>query len=225
MFTSDTVIDRRSRGPAVPAELLHCRALSQPTDIAVLVSGSGSNLQALLDRQGRYRVACVVSDRHGVRALERAEAAGVPTTVVPWEGNREQFTRAVCETVEKARVGLVVLAGFMRILGVEAVRRFPHRILNIHPSLLPAFPGANAVAQALVHGVKQTGITIHFVDEEVDHGPIIAQVAVEIRDGDDEAVLHSRLQTEEHRMYPAVVEAVVRGDIEVHGRRVEWRSR
>lgn len=172
----------------------------------MLVSGSGSNLQALLDRRGtRYEVVLVLADRPGVLALDRAERAGVPTVVVPWAGDRTAFTSAVCDEVEKSSAAYVVLAGFMRILGPEAIRRFERRIVNVHPSLLPAFPGARAVAQALEAGVTETGVTVHFVDEQVDHGPIIAQVRVPVRDGDDEATLHARIQEQEHRIYPEVV--------------------
>ncbi|HZI37900.1 MAG TPA: formyltransferase family protein, partial [Acidimicrobiia bacterium] len=109
-------------------------------------------------------------------------------------------------------------------LGREAMERFPDRIVNIHPSLLPAFPGANAVAKALEYGVKQTGVTVHFVDEEVDHGPIIAQVPVEVLPDDDVGTLHARIQQQEHVLYPAVVDALVRGEIRVSGRKVEWRK-
>ncbi|MFP3913291.1 MAG: phosphoribosylglycinamide formyltransferase [Actinomycetota bacterium] len=192
-------------------------------DIAVLVSGSGSNLQALLDGQGPYRVAGVLADRPGIPALERAHRAGVPTSVIPWDGDRTAFTSALCERVEKAGAQAMALAGFMRILGPEAIRRFPHRILNVHPSLLPAFPGAHAVSQALEYGVKVAGVTVHFVDEEVDHGPIISQVPVMVLAEDDEETLHRRIQREEHRVYPEVMAALARGEISVQGRRVHWR--
>lgn len=198
--------------------------LSQPIDIAVLVSGSGTNLQALLDHQGSYRVATVVSDRPDAPALERARAAGAEAVVVTWTGDRDDFTHRVCDVLKRAGVAWVVLAGFMRILGREAMERFPDRIVNIHPSLLPAFPGANAVAKALEYGVKQTGVTVHFVDEEVDHGPIIAQVPVEVLPDDDVGTLHARIQQQEHVLYPAVVDALVRGEIRVSGRKVEWRK-
>jgi phosphoribosylglycinamide formyltransferase-1 len=117
----------------------------------------------------------------------------------------------------------MVLAGFMRILAAEAVGRFPNRILNIHPSLLPAFPGANAVAQALAHGVTVTGVTIHLVDEQVDHGPIIAQRAVPVLPDDDVAALHARIQVQEHDLYPRVVRAFVAGEVAVVDGRVVWR--
>jgi phosphoribosylglycinamide formyltransferase-1 len=191
-------------------------------DIAVLVSGSGSNLQALIDHPGSYRIVLVLSDRADAFALIRAVDAGIPTAVVPWEGDREAFTAAVCDRVEGAGAKAMVLAGFMRVLGAEAIERFPHRILNIHPSLLPAFPGAEAVRRALEHGVKVTGVTVHFVDEEVDHGPIVEQVAVPVQPTDDVETLHARIQAEEHRLYPRVVDAFARGEIKVRGRRVTW---
>ncbi|HSJ33546.1 MAG TPA: phosphoribosylglycinamide formyltransferase [Acidimicrobiia bacterium] len=190
----------------------------------MLASGSGSNLQALIDDQGEYRIALVLSDKPGSRALERAEQAGLPTAVVAWPGERGVFTTAICDAVAAAGAELMVLAGFMRILGREAIDRFPDRILNIHPSLLPAFPGAHAVESALEHGVKVTGVTVHFVDEEVDHGPIIAQVPVPVAAGDDRDSLHARLQAEEHRIYPAVVAGLARGEITLEERTVRWRK-
>lgn len=194
-------------------------------DIAVLVSGSGSNLQALLEAQGAYRIIHVLSDRPGIGALERARNAGVAASVVTWKGDRGSFTRDVCDAVLGAGAEAVALAGFMRILGPEAIRRFPARIVNVHPSLLPSFPGANAVAQALEYGTKVTGVTVHFVDEKVDHGPIIAQVPVVVRAGDDEESLHRRIQAEEHRIYPEVMAGLARGEITVEGRHVQWRRR
>lgn len=159
-----------------------------------------------------------------MRALQRAEEAGIPARVTGWSGDRDAFTAAICDTVAASGAEVIVLAGFMRILGPEAIARFPDRIINIHPSLLPAFPGAHAVENALDYGVKVTGVTVHFVDEKVDHGPIIAQVPVEVRPGDDRAGLHARLQVEEHRLYPEVVAGLARGEITVQDRRVEWRK-
>jgi len=195
-------------------------------DVGVLVSGSGSNLQALIDSPDLVAgIRVVVADRPGIKALDRAQQAGIPTTVLPWDdfGSRHEFSKAVADTVEAAGAKLMVLAGFMRILSAEAVNRFPNRILNIHPSLLPAFPGANAVEQALAHGVKVTGVTIHLVDEEVDHGLIIAQRAVPVLPGDDVAALHARIQVEEHDLYPRVVRAFMAGEITVVGGEVIWR--
>jgi phosphoribosylglycinamide formyltransferase-1 len=196
--------------------------------IAVLASGSGSNLQAILDRAGDPAypadIVLVASDRVGARALERAEAVGVPTAVVPWDGDRAAFTHRVCEVVAEAGAEGIVLAGFMRILSAEAVDRFPDRILNIHPSLLPAFPGGRAVEDALGHGVRVTGVTVHFVDEQVDHGPIIAQRAVPVRDDDTVESLHARIQVVEHELYPDVVAEFAAGRLVVEGRHVHRKE-
>lgn len=177
-------------------------------DIAVLVSGSGSNLQALIDSAESYRIVAVISDRPSVRALERAAAASIPSAVVSWDGDRSRFTERICAAIEQSGAEAVVLAGFMRILGPEAMRRFPGRIVNIHPSLLPEFPGANAVGQALAQGAPVTGVTVHFVDEQVDHGPIIAQVSVDVRSDDSEESLHRRIQEQEHSIYPRIINAL-----------------
>lgn len=199
--------------------------------IAVLVSGSGTNLQALIDAAAAdpafgAEIVLVVSDRPGVGGLTRAEASGIPTAVVAWKefADRDSFTRAVCDAVDAAGASAMILAGFMRILGPEAVRRFPNRIINIHPALLPAFPGAHAVPQALAHGVKLTGVTVHFVDEEVDHGPIILQEAVPVEPDDSEASLHARIQVVEHRVFPLAVKAFANGKLEVVGREVIWNA-
>ena len=196
---------------------------------AVLISGSGSNLQAILDArisadECATEPVVVISDRPRVYGLDRADAAGIPTEVVSWSDydSREAFTSAICDVIEKYQAKLVVLAGFMRILSPEAVTRFPHAILNVHPALLPAFPGAHAVEQALAYGVKQTGVTVHFVDEYVDHGAIIAQRSVGINDDDDPASLHARLQKAEHKLYPKCIEAAAQGRLRVEGRKVIW---
>lgn len=144
--------------------------------------------------------------------------------VLPWGdyASRSEFSKAIGEEIKKSEAEAVVLAGFMRVLSGELVGAFRDRILNIHPSLLPAFPGANAVDQALDHGVKVTGVTVHFVDEEVDHGPIVAQRAVPVLPEDDRDRLHARIQVEEHDLYPRVVRALARGEIVVDGRKVRW---
>lgn len=196
--------------------------------IAVLVSGGGTNLQALIDASAddgfAAEIVVVVSDRHGIVGLERAGAAGIPTVVVAWDDHpdRSSFTAAVCDAAVAHGAEAMVLAGFMRILGPEAISRFPHRIINTHPALLPSFPGAHAIPEALAHGVKLTGVTIHFVDEEVDHGPIILQEAVPVLLGDSEQTLRQRIQEVEHRVYPEVVDAFCRGRIAVAGRFVAW---
>lgn len=197
--------------------------------IAVLISGSGTNLQALIDAAAAdpgfgAEIVLVLSDRPRVKGLKRAEAAGIPTSVVAWRdhGDRDSFTAAVCDAVDASGAEVMVLAGFMRILGPGAVQRFPHRMINVHPALLPAFPGAHAVPQALAHGVKLTGVTVHFVDEEVDHGPIILQEAVPVEQGDTEDALHARIQKVEHRVLPQVVKALAGGQMAVRGREVIW---
>jgi phosphoribosylglycinamide formyltransferase 1 len=194
--------------------------------IAVLASGSGTNLQAILaSSEPGIDVALLLTDQPGCGALERARAAAIPVEIVDWGlfHDRAGFCARLAEVVGAWRVEALVLAGFMRILTADFVALFPNRILNIHPSLLPAFPGAHAVQQALEHGVKLTGVTVHFVDERVDHGPIIAQRAVPVLDGDDVEALHRRIQQEEHDLYPRVVGAFARGEIAVDGRLVTWR--
>jgi len=194
--------------------------------IVVLASGSGSNLQALLDDASPdWSVVGVVTDRPAVRALDRAAGAGIPSAVVDWSAyaDRTAFTEAIADAAASYRPDFIVLAGFMRILGAAAVERFRDRIINIHPSLLPAFKGGHAVRDALTYGVKTTGVTIHFVDEELDHGPIISQEAVEVLADDDEATLHARIQKVEHRLLPEVVQSLALGQLEVVGRRVEGR--
>lgn len=198
--------------------------------IAVLVSGGGSNLQALIDASADpgygAEIVVVISDRPGVRGLERAAEAGLPRVVVDWRGHddRGSFTRAIADAAEAHGAEALILAGFMRILAPDAIRRFPHRIINTHPALLPSFPGAHAIPEALAHGVKLSGVTIHFVDEEVDHGPIIFQEAVQVRDDDSESSLQARIQEIEHRAYPEVVDAFARGLVKVDGRSVRWEG-
>jgi phosphoribosylglycinamide formyltransferase-1 len=200
-------------------------------NLGVLVSGSGTNLQAILDAEKRgelgARVALVVSNVAGVRALERAQAAGVPWRVLPHKQfpSRQAFDEALVAVLKEAEVELVALAGFMRLLTPTFLHAFPGRILNIHPALLPAFPGVHAHEQALDYGAKISGCTVHFVDEGCDTGPIVAQAAVPVLDGDDAEQLAARILVEEHRLYPAAIRAVAEGRVEVHGRRVVVRSR
>jgi len=191
----------------------------------VLASGSGTNFQALIDAaDADVEISLLIADRPGIGALTRAEAAGIPSQLIKYGqfADRDSFSRAAIAAAEESGAESLVLAGFMRILAPVAVRRYRNRILNIHPSLLPAFPGAHAVAQALAHGVKVTGVTVHFVDEEVDHGPIIAQRPVPVLPGDTEETLHERIQIEEHKIYPEVVSAFAAGRVRVSGREVIW---
>jgi phosphoribosylglycinamide formyltransferase-1 len=198
--------------------------------LGVLVSGSGTNLQAILDRAAAKRldarVAIVVSNRPGVRALERAAAAGVPTCVVDHRtfARREAFDAALVEKLRQADVELVVLAGFDRLVSRVLLGAFPQRVINIHPALLPAFKGLHAQRDALEYGVKLAGATVHLVDEETDHGPIIVQGAVVVRPDDTEETLRERILAIEHEIYPAAIQLFADGRIEVRGRRVVVRG-
>lgn len=173
--------------------------------LAVLASGEGTNLQAMLD--AGLAVAVVVCNRPGAGCIARADAAGVHVEVAPHKGwaSREAYDAHLVERLGRYDVDTVALAGFMRILTPTFLKAFPGRVLNIHPSLLPAFPGLHAIRQALDHGVKVTGVTVHRVDEGVDTGPILAQEAVAVVDGDDEDSLAERIHAVEHRLYPRVL--------------------
>jgi phosphoribosylglycinamide formyltransferase 1 len=195
--------------------------------LACLVSGRGSNLQALLDAQAAGRLApaqlvVVASNRPAAPALARARAAGVAALAVDHTAfaGRDEFEAALLAELARCAVDAVVLAGFMRILGPRFVGAFPGRIVNTHPALLPAFPGVDAPAQAIAHGVKLSGVTIHLVDHGVDTGPIIAQRAVPVWPDDTAATLHARIQAEEHRLLPRVVRALAAGRLTCEGRLV-----
>jgi phosphoribosylglycinamide formyltransferase 1 len=179
--------------------------------IGVLVSGSGTNLQALLD--AKLPVVAVASNRPGVRALERAEAAGIATEVFELEAypGREARDLAMAAWLEEQGAELVVCAGYMHLLTPAFLGRFP--CVNVHPSLLPSFPGAHAVEDALAAGVRETGVTVHFVDEGVDTGPVIAQERVAVETGDTPDSLHRRLQAVEHRLLPEVVGRYLAGSL------------
>jgi phosphoribosylglycinamide formyltransferase-1 len=191
--------------------------------IAVLVSGSGTNLQALLDDPVCCpRIALVLSDRRGVKALERAESRGVEAAVLEpkdFDG-RDAFDHAVADLLHGRGIDAVVTAGYMRLLGSAVLDAYAGRWLNVHPSLLPAFPGTHGVADALAHGVKVTGVTVFLVDEGMDTGPIVMQEAIEVRDDDDWDSLEARVHEVEHRLLPAATAALVEGRLRVEGRRV-----
>lgn len=209
-----------ARGPGEARE-----DVAETRRVAVLLSGHGTNLQALLDAAAEpgsgLAVALVVSDRADAYGLERARLAGIDVAVVrPADHpDRAAFDRALRDLVAAARPDAICLAGFMRILGPEFVRAFPDRIVNTHPSLLPAFRGAHAVRDALAYGVRVSGCTIHLVDEQVDHGPVLFQAAVPVEQGDDEASLHERIKREEHRLLPLAVRLVADGRVRTDGRR------
>ena len=193
--------------------------------VGVLASGRGSNLQALLDAAGERRlggeVAVVVSNVAGAAALDRARQAGVAAVHADRRGRgREEFDAEVAEILEAHRVDLVCLAGYMRLLSAGFVRRFAGRILNVHPALLPAFPGLDAQRQAWEYGVKVSGATVHFVDEGLDSGPILLQEAVPVLEEDGAESLAARILEAEHRLYPRAVRLVLDGRCRLEGRRV-----
>ncbi|HEX3378036.1 MAG TPA: phosphoribosylglycinamide formyltransferase [Candidatus Acidoferrales bacterium] len=194
--------------------------------IGVLLSGRGSNFVALADSIAAGRIpgaeiVIVISNREGAPGLALAEARGIKAKAIPSKGlAREEYDRLAVEEVRKANVDLVCLAGFMRLLSPYFVAAFPQRILNIHPSLLPSFPGLEASRQALEYGVKFTGCTVHLVDENLDAGPIVAQAIVPVRDDDTEETLSARILAEEHRIYTEAARLVVSGKYRIEGRRV-----
>ena len=198
--------------------------------VGVLVSGRGSNLQALLDACAGAsfpaRIAVVISDREHAPALERARAAGVETLWINPKDfvDRESFSLALVRELEARKVDLVCQAGFMRILSPAYVRAFAGRALNIHPSLLPAFPGLHPHRQALEHGVTLSGATVHFVEDGVDSGPIVLQAAVPVLPDDTEATLEARILKEEHRLYPEAVRLFAEGRLEIVGRHVRIKE-
>lgn len=193
--------------------------------LAVLISGRGSNLQAIIDavadRRIRAEIAVVISNVDGAPGLARAADAGIPTLVMPhrqWP-TREAYDVALAEALVAQRVDLICLAGFMRLLSAAFIAAFPNRILNIHPSLLPSFPGLDAQRQAFDHGVTITGVTVHFVDAELDAGPIVMQAAVPVLPDDSVPSLSARMLAEEHRLYPEAIQRVLEGGWRIDGRR------
>ena len=195
-------------------------------NIGVLISGRGSNLQAVIDatHDGRLdaRIAAVISNRPDAYGLRRAQDAGIETLVCDHKAHasREAFEQVLVDELRARDVSLVCLAGFMRLLGATFVDAFPNRILNIHPALLPAFPGLHAQRQALEHGAKISGATVHFVDANLDAGPIVLQAAVPILDVDTEDTLSARILEQEHRIYPEAIQRILDGNWTIHGRRV-----
>lgn len=195
-----------------------------PHLLGILLSGRGSNFVAIADscRAGRIdaEIAIVISNRAGAPGIERAQQMGLSTLVIPSKGRvREEHDREVVAALQERNVELVCLAGYMRLLSPDFVRAFPHRILNIHPSLLPAFPGLDAQKQAFDYGVKVSGCTVHLVDEHLDHGPIIVQKTVPVLDGDDEHTLAARILEQEHVAYTEAIGLLLAGKVEVSGRR------
>lgn len=193
--------------------------------IGILLSGRGSNFEAIADsiKAGRLHaeIAIVISNRADAPGLESAKGRGLNAQLIPSKGRaREEHDADVVSALKEAQVDLVCLAGYMRLLSPDFIRAFPNRIVNIHPSLLPAFPGMDAQKQALEYGVKVTGCTVHFVDEHLDHGPIILQKTVPVLDGDDVPTLSARILEQEHAAYTEAIKLVLSGEVEVRERKV-----
>jgi phosphoribosylglycinamide formyltransferase-1 len=193
--------------------------------LGVLISGRGSNLQSLIDAvssgQLHASIAVVISNREDAPGLERARAAGVEAVCLSHRGwkTRDEYDRALVRELQQRQVDLVCLAGFMRVLGPSMIDAFPNRLVNIHPSLLPSFPGVDAQRQALEHGVKIAGVTVHLVTSELDGGPIVLQRTVPVLDGDSVATLSARILVEEHRAYPEAVKILLEEAWTIEGRR------
>ena len=193
--------------------------------LGILISGRGSNFEAIAENiaAGKLEaeIAVVISNRPDARGVEIARARGLNVVCLPSRGlDREVYDRQLIEELERNRVDLICLAGYMRLLSATFIRRFPQRILNIHPSLLPAFPGLDAQHQAFDHGVRISGCTVHFVDEDLDSGPILLQAAVEVLDADSVDALSARILNQEHRIYSEGIRIVLDGRYRIEGRRV-----
>jgi phosphoribosylglycinamide formyltransferase-1 len=194
--------------------------------IGILASGRGSNLQAILDACQQQRiqaeVSLVLSNNPGAHALERAASMGVPTALLDHRefATRDEFEQAAADCMKAKGVELVCLAGFMRLLSSTFLSAFPGRVLNIHPSLLPSFPGLHAQAQALAAGVRFTGCTVHFVDEGMDTGPILMQAVIPVLPGDNETTLSARILEQEHRLFPAAIDLLAQRRVRIEGRQV-----
>jgi phosphoribosylglycinamide formyltransferase-1 len=194
--------------------------------LGVLISGRGSNLQAIIDAitEGRLdaTIAVVISNRADAGGLERARRAGIETLTISHRGwpSRDEYDRALAKELRARDVRVVCLAGFMRKVGAPLIDAFPNAVLNIHPSLMPSFPGLHPQKQALEHGVKTSGVTVHFVTGDLDDGPILVQRSVPVLDGDTEETLAARILIEEHRAYPEAIALVLDGGLKIEGRRV-----
>jgi len=195
--------------------------------VAVFASGSGTNLQAIIDADIQtIEIAVVFTNNPDAYAIERAKKHNIQVEIIDHKNykTREEYEKHIIEVLDPYKLNLIVLAGFMRIFSTVFVRAYKNKIVNIHPALLPSFPGINAGRQALEYGVKYTGVTVHFVDEGVDTGPIILQSVVEIEDEDTEDTLLEKIHEVEHRIYPKAIELISSGEIEVIGRRVIKKS-
>jgi phosphoribosylglycinamide formyltransferase-1 len=209
---------------------MNMKGMEKRLNIGVLVSGSGSNLQSIIDhREGGLldvNIRVVISNNPDAYALERSKKYGIPSVVIRHSDfrDREDFDRRVIEVLKDYAVELVILSGFMRVITPAFLNAFPMKIMNIHPALLPAFPGVHAQQRAVEYGVKFSGCTVHFVDEDVDTGPIIIQSVVPVYNDDTEESLAARILKEEHRIYPQAIQFYAKGRIEVTGRKVRIRD-
>ena len=200
--------------------------MATPLRIGVLASGGGTNLQTLIDRchDGSLaaEIAVVISNNPDTKALQRAEAAGIPVLCINHRNfnDRESFDRAIVSALQDSKVELVVLAGFMRIITQDFIDAFPQRVINIHPALLPAFPGLHVQQQAIDYGARFSGCTVHFVDGGVDTGPIIIQAVVPVQPDDTAETLAARILEQEHRIYPKAIQLIAEGRVRVDGRKV-----
>jgi len=198
--------------------------------LAVLVSGRGSNLQAIIDSIEREElnahISIVISSTRDAMALKRAEKHGIKTIFIDPTAylNSKEYDKVLIEKLKEFSIDLICLAGYMRILGEEVIQTFKEKIINIHPSLLPAFPGLNAQKQAIVHGVKFSGCTVHFVDSGIDSGPIILQTAVPVYDNDDEKSLSKRILEQEHYLYPKAINMIKENEIKINGKAVTRKT-
>lgn len=195
--------------------------------VAIFASGSGTNLQAIIDSGIKtIDIVVVFSNKADAYAIERAKKHNIPVEVIDHKSfqDREDFDKAVIDRLEPYKIDLIVLAGYMRILSPIFIQAYKNKIINIHPALLPSFPGVNSGRQALEYGVKYTGVTVHFVDEGVDTGPIILQEVVKIEDSDNEESLLEKIHNIEHEIYPKAIELVSSGEVEIVGRRVLNKS-
>ncbi len=201
--------------------------MDRKTRLAVFVSGNGTNLQAIIDAKiCNVEIVVVLSNNPSAYAVERAKKHGIPVEIVDHRNfpSREEFEREILIRLEPYNIDLIALAGFMRILSPFFIRSYKNRIINLHPALLPSFPGTHAARQALDYGVKFTGCTVHFVDEGVDTGPIILQAVVPIYDTDTEDSLLERIHKEEHKIYPEAIRLFAEGKLRIEGRRVFIRD-
>jgi len=203
--------------------------MTSPKKLGILLSGRGSNFEAIADsiNAGKLHaeIAIVISNRVDAPGLESAKRRGLNAQLIPSKGRvREEHDADVVAALKQAQVDLICLAGYMRLLSPDFIRAFPHRIVNIHPSLLPAFPGMDAQKQALDYGAKITGCTVHFVDEHLDHGPIILQKSVPVLEGDDVHSLSARILEQEHTAYSEAIGLLLSGEVEIRGRAVMRRQ-